>query len=261
MIDIGANLTNQSFRNDVGAVLARASQAGVTHVVVTGTSVDSSRDARTLVQAHPSTLTSTAGVHPHDAKTFDDATLDALRELAASPGVVAIGECGLDFNRNYSPPAAQRLCFEQQVLLAGELGMPLFLHERDAHAAFLDILARHRDKFPRAVVHCFTGTRHELLAYLDLDLHIGITGWVCDERRGQALAEIIQEIPPTRLMIETDSPYLIPRTMRPKPRHRRNEPAFLTWIRDRIAQTCGRSPDEIDAATTETSRRFFARDA
>ena len=255
MIDIGVNLTNKAFRSDAAAVLQRAREVGVESLVITGTSIGESHAALELAEAHG--LVSTAGVHPHDAKTWDAASAETLRELASATRVVAIGECGLDFNRNYSPPADQERAFAAQLELACELGMPVFLHERDAHDAFCRHIEAVRDRLPRAVAHCFTGTRDELRRYLELDLHIGITGWICDERRGQHLIEAVADIPPHRLMIETDAPYLLPRTIRPKPKSRRNEPAFLTEVRDAIARATGRSPEDVARATTETTRAFF----
>ncbi|MAE77354.1 MAG: hydrolase TatD [Planctomycetes bacterium] len=257
MIDIGANLTNRAFRSDMEAVLDRAHAAGVDRLSVTGTSLDESRRASELAATRPGVLSSTAGVHPHDAKDCDNATLDALRELTRRPEVRAVGECGLDFNRNYSPPDQQRIWFERQVELAIEVQLPLFLHERDAHDAMLEILRPHRDALTKVVVHCFTGTGEELRAYLDLDLHVGITGWICDERRGGHLCPLVGDIPEDRLMIETDAPYLLPRTMRPRPKNRRNEPAFLVHVRDRVAECTGRSVDAIAATTTRTAEDFF----
>lgn len=258
MFDIGVNLTNKAFRSDLGAVLGRARDAGVRGMVVTGTSVEGSRAAAELAATEPGYLWSTAGVHPHDAKSCDDTTLDALRELAARPEVVAIGECGLDFNRNYSPPEVQLVWFERQLELAAELSLPLFLHERDAHDAFLELLRAYRDRVPRAVVHCFTGSGAALDAYLDLDLHIGITGWVADERRGKPLYDLVSRIPAERLMIETDAPYLLPRSLRPRPKSRRNEPAFLTEVRDTVARATGRDPDQVGDQSEAVARAFFA---
>lgn len=257
LIDIGVNLTNSAFRDDLDEVLARARAAGVGRMVVTGTSVAGSAAAADLAASRPGVLYATAGVHPHDAKSCDENTLAALRALAARPEVVAVGECGLDFDRNYSPQPVQRTWFEAQVALAAELGMPLFLHEREAGEELLAVLRRHRDRIPAAVVHCFTGTEALLDAYLALDLHIGITGWICDERRGTHLHGVIGKIPLDRLMIETDAPYLLPRTMRPKPKSRRNEPAFLPHVLDTVAQCLGRPVEEVAAATTATAARFF----
>lgn len=257
IIDIGVNLTNKAFRADLGQVIRAATDAGVVQMVATGTRVEASWAASELARAHPGVVFSTAGVHPHHARDCNDTTIGELRTLGQRPEVVAIGECGLDYDRNFSPPADQRRWFEAQVELAVGLGMPLFLHERDAHGDFVEILGRHRAGVPRAVVHCFTGTAAELDAYLELDLHIGITGWICDERRGLHLREIVARIPPERLMIETDAPYLLPRDITPKPTSRRNEPAFLTHVLRRVAASVGRDQDEVARQSTATARAFF----
>ncbi|HTM21186.1 MAG TPA: TatD family hydrolase, partial [Kofleriaceae bacterium] len=200
LVDIGVNLTSKQFRVDLDQVIARARAAGV-DMVITGTSVDGSAAAAEL--AARERLHATAGVHPHQASTWDDAAAAGVRALAARPEVVAVGECGLDFNRNYSPPEAQLHCFAAQLDLAVDLGLPVFLHERDASAALLELVRPRRGRLTRACVHCFTGSADELDAYLALDLHIGITGWICDERRGLHLRELVARIPGDRLMIET----------------------------------------------------------
>ena len=256
IVDIGANLVHDAFRADLGPVLARAAAAGVEVIVVTGTSVEGSRAAKALAAQH-SHLYSTAGVHPHDAAHCDTETIPALRAMLADPKVVAVGECGLDFNRNYSPHPDQEKWFVAQLELACESGKPLFLHSRDAHPRFGDILSGFRDRLPPAVAHCFTGERDELHAYLDLDLHIGITGWICDERRGAHLHHLVRDIPPGRLMIETDAPYLTPRSLRPQPKSRRNEPAYLPYVLATLSEALGKPAEEVARATTENARRFF----
>ena len=261
LIDIGINIQHRQFAADRDEVIARAVQAGVSTMIVTGTSVKESLAALQLCREHPGTLYSTAGVHPHNARQCDGRTIDALRDLASNDQVVAIGECGLDFNRDFSPRPQQERWFEAQVELASELGLPLFLHERDAHERFTDILKQHRTNISRAVVHCFTGTERELKAYLDLDLHIGITGWICDERRGVHLREAVRRIPLERLMLETDAPFLMPRNMAAKTKTGRNEPAFLRYVLGAVASSLGRAEEEVAAATTRTSRAFFALDA
>ena len=258
LIDIGANLTAKAFKSDQVAVIDRARQAGVTRMVVTGSSVEESRRAVELADQHSETLFVTVGVHPHNAKDCDEMTLDNLRALAANPTVVALGECGLDFNRDFSPRPIQLKWFEQQCQLAGELQMPLFLHERDAADAFLEVVKSHRSTVPAAVVHCFTGSGTALDAYLDLDLHIGITGWICDERRGVHLRDLVRRIPSDRLMIETDAPYLVPRTLQPRPG--RNEPAFLPHVLHTLSECLNRPREEIARETTETAVRFFGLD-
>jgi len=253
LVDIGANLTHASFRDDLDAVLARARAHGVAQIVVTGTSVEESRRAAALADAHG--LVATAGVHPHHARECDDTTIPALREVARHPKVVALGECGLDFNRNYSPHPSQEKWFVAQLELAAELGKPLFLHSRDAHPRFAEILRNLR--VGKAVAHCFTGEAAELRAYLDLGLYIGITGWICDERRGRHLVALAKEIPQDRLLLETDSPCLTPRDLHPQPRARRNEPAHLPHILRAVARARGEAPEALAAATTRNARAFF----
>ncbi len=257
LIDIGANLTHESFRHDLDAVLQRAQTRGVTRMIVTGASGEASKQALTLASAHPGTLFATAGVHPHHAIDYNDATDALLRELARDPLVRAVGETGLDYNRNYSPPEVQRQVFERQLQIAVDLQKPLFLHQRDAHADFITLLRRYRERLPAAVVHCFTDTGEALRDYLTLDCHIGITGWICDERRGTHLRELVRTIPANRLMIETDAPYLLPRTVKPPPAHRRNEPMYLQHICAEIARDRG-EPGELTAAnSTATAEAFF----
>jgi TatD DNase family protein len=256
LVDIGANLTHSAFDADLDEVLARARRAGVAQVVVTGTTVEESRHAATLADSHPGMLYATAGVHPHHARECTPQTLTGLRELSQHPRCVAIGECGLDFNRNYSPHPDQEKWFVAQLELGIELGKPLFLHSRDAHPRFSEILKHHKIK--KAVAHCFTGAPEELKAYLDLGLYIGITGWICDERRGKHLLELVKEIPKDRLLLETDSPYLTPRDLRPQPRARRNEPAFLPHILHTVARALGRPAEEVAAETARNARDLFS---
>ena len=257
LVDIGANLGHESFDRDREQVLARARGAGVVQIVVTGASETESATALGVARAVPGVLFATAGVHPHHARDWHSGSAAALEQLAAEREVVAIGETGLDFNRDFSPRPDQERALEAHLELAAGLGMPVFLHERDAHERFLAIVARWRARLSRAVIHCFTGDEAALDAYLDLDLHIGVTGWVCDERRGLHLRESIGRVPPDRLMIETDAPYLLPRDLVPKPKTRRNEPMHLPHILRAVAAAVGREPDAVARSTSETARRFF----
>jgi TatD DNase family protein len=257
LVDIGANLTHESFRPDFDAVLERARAHGLSRIIVTGASDGGSRAALELARAHPGFLHATAGVHPHHAHEYDGDTDALLRRLVAEPGVVAVGETGLDYYRSYSPHAAQVDAFERQLAIAVDCGKPLFLHQRDAHADFIACLDRVRGRIGAAVVHCFTGERAELLAYLDRGFYIGITGWICDERRGAHLRELVRLIPPDRLLIETDAPYLLPRDLRPKPSHRRNEPMYLAHVCAAVAAARGEAVEETAAITSANARRFF----
>ena len=261
LIDIGVNLSNARFEKDIEAVLERAQEAGVERLILTGTSIEESRAVLSIcdqfAQQFPAMLYATAGIHPHEASTYNRTAATALRELAAHPSVVAIGETGLDFNRNFSSQKDQQIAFEAHIELAIELQMPLFLHERDASQRQIEILNNYRDNICDAVIHCFTGNKKTLFSYLDMDLHIGITGWVCDERRGLELQKIIANIPLNRLMIETDAPYLTPRNMPKKPKNGRNEPAFLTAVLAGVGAQRNESEYEIATATTATAIKFF----
>ncbi len=257
LIDIGANLTHESFHGDLDAVLARATAAGVGRQVITGTSLEATAAAIRLHHAHPTMLFATAGIHPHHASDVDAGLMPQLAALADSPGVVAIGECGLDYYRNFAPREAQLKAFALQLELAVTLRKPVFLHQRDAHADFLAILREYHSSLTDAVAHCFTGQPEELEDYLDLGLAIGITGWICDERRGEHLKQSVGRIPAERLMLETDSPYLLPRSLRPKPAGRRNEPAFLVEVARTVAVARDESIEQLAAASTRTAERFF----
>ncbi|MDP1756906.1 MAG: TatD family hydrolase, partial [Pseudohongiella sp.] len=194
---------------------------------------------------------------PHEAAHADADTLKGIRALLNNPLVRAVGETGLDFNRDYSPRPDQERVFTEHLLMAVEIGKPVFLHQRDAHSRFYPILKEFRDQLCGGVVHCFTDEKTALYDYLDMDMYIGITGWICDERRGQHLLELVKDIPHDRLLLETDAPYLLPRSLRPKPKSRRNEPAWLTEVLNTVARYTERSPAAIAEETTANARRLF----
>jgi len=255
-IDIGVNLTHDSFSADRLQVIERAHSAGVTHMMVTGADLASSRAALQLAREHRGALSATAGVHPHHAAGLRLDELPQLRALLGQAEVVAVGECGLDYFRNLSPRDAQLRAFEWQLELARECGKPLFLHQRDAHADFLAMLRAHGAGL-RGVAHCFTGHAAELEAYLELGLSIGITGWFCDERRGRHLAELVRVIPAGRVLLETDAPYLLPRTLRPSPASRRNEPMYLPHVGSAVAAARAESVAACAAHTSAHARELF----
>jgi TatD DNase family protein len=257
LIDIGSNLTHDSFVHDRDAVMARALEAGVRYQVVTGADVASSSRAAELAAAHPAHLSSTAGVHPHHAQSFDAARRAELSDLLHRPQVVAVGECGLDYYRNFSPPDAQRAAFVAQLELAAAARKPVFLHQRDAHHDFTAILKDFRGGLTGGVAHCFTGGRSELEDCLALDLYIGVTGWVSDERRGQLLRESVPHIPADRLLVETDSPYLLPRDLLPHPKSRRNEPCYLPHIARAVAHLRGETLESVAESTSRNATLFF----
>ncbi len=255
-IDIGANLTSKKFSKDLEIVLAESVAAGLSHIVLTGSSEKNSVESSRICERHPGFLYSTAGIHPHDASAYDPLrTAKTLEGLYGLDHVVAVGECGLDFNRDFSPRDKQRDCFAAHLELASNNGLPLFLHERDAFDTFYSMMKETRCRISRGVVHCFTGSLANAKAYLDLDLHLGITGWICDERRGKHLRDVVKEIPVNRLMLETDCPYLAPRDYRP--RINRNEPKYLPHILKTVAQCRGEPVEELAAEVLKTTKSFF----
>ena len=258
LIDIGANLTHDSFDDDLTKVLGRAAAAGVEKMIVTGSSDQGNIDAADLVELHPGRLYSTAGVHPHHASDYTDASSELIRSLLDRQSVVAVGECGLDYFRDFSPREAQLEAFQSQLDIAADTGMPVFLHQRDAHDDFVELLEPMLPRISRAVAHCFTGEGESMREYLAMGLWIGITGWICDERRGAHLQEIVANIPDDRLLIETDAPYLLPRTLTTKPKSRRNEPAYLTEGLRVVAKARRQSEQHVAKITTENAIRFFA---
>jgi TatD DNase family protein len=257
LIDIGINLAHDSYDVDRNQVLERARAAGVTHMIVTGSSISSTRRAIELVREFPDVLRATAGVHPHHASEFTAGQRTELQGLLQAVEVCAAGECGLDYFRDLSPRADQRRAFAEQLELASESGLPVFLHQRDAHRDFVAILREQLPHLPAAVAHCFTGTRAELDEYLSLGLYIGVTGWINDERRGGGLKELVAQIPAERLMLETDGPYLLPRDLEPKPASRRNEPMYLPHILATIADLRAEPADVLARQTTANARTFF----
>jgi TatD DNase family protein len=253
LIDIGINLMNKAYNSDRDQVIKDARKAKVNQMIITGTSLKSSIDAADYAHMYSGTLYSTAGIHPHDVKNCDGNTINELRKLAKKNEVVAIGECGLDFNRLFSPKDVQEKWFEEQIKLAVELNMPLFLHERDAHKRFVEILSKYEVK---AIVHCFTSSTTELHDYLNRGYYIGITGWVCDERRGIQLQQAVKHIPLDKLMIETDGPYLTP-PLNPRPQGNRNEPQFLPYVLNKIAKCMGKPTEEVANAALKNTKEFF----
>lgn len=257
LTDIGVNLTDKRFDEDRIEVIERARAAGVGTLVVIGTDLDHSGRAQRLCNESGGGMVSTAGVHPHHASHWNASSADRLRSLSRLPEVKAIGECGLDFFRDFSPRKDQLRCFEAQLALAAECHLPVYLHQRGAHQPLLALLRAYRADLAGAVAHCFTEGPAELEDYLVEDLYIGVTGWVNDERRGEALRASVPGIPPQRLLLETDAPYLLPRDLPHKPRNRRNEPAFLTHVCEAVAQLRGESTTDCARQTSENAARLF----
>ena len=257
LIDIGANLTNSQLRPHIDDILEQSLKAKVKHIVITGTSIDESQQALKLAQQYPQQLSATAGIHPHDAKEWHSDTLAILKNLINHKEVKAVGETGLDFNRNYSSKLDQVNAFEQQIELAIQHNKPLFLHQREAHDTLFNILKNNRGQLPKVVIHCFTDSKKALFDYLDEDFYIGITGWVCDPKRGKELQTLAPNIPLNRLMIETDSPYLLPKDLGIKPKPKNNKPYFLPHIAKSLAILYSLPYEKIAYSTYQNSINFF----
>jgi len=214
-------------------------------------------DAYELTNQYPELFFSTAGVHPHYSNEYSDQVHKTLNKLYTHDKVIAVGECGLDFNRNFSTPEQQQHAFQQQLDLAKKVQLPVFLHQRDAHDMFLGIMKNHMSSLVGGVAHCFTGNKDQMRDYLDLGLYIGITGWICDERRGHDLQEAINFLPADRMLIETDAPYLLPRDLKPKPKSRRNEPMYLGHVLETIARLRSEDKHTLAETTKENTFKLF----
>ena len=252
--DIGVNLFSAQFEADRAETVRRAAQAGISNLLLIGSDLAESQLNIAFCQQYAGCYT-TAGIHPHQAANADTGWQHQLQQLLLQPDVVALGECGLDFNRDFSPRPTQQQVFADQLQLAKRCAKPVYLHERDAFATQLSML--HEQQINHGVVHCFTGDTQQLKAYLELGLYIGITGWICDERRGQALQQAVDYIPADRLLLETDAPYLLPRTLENKPKSRRNEPAFLPEIARQVALLRGCTLTELETQCWHNSQALF----
>ncbi|KAL0269707.1 UNVERIFIED_CONTAM: hypothetical protein PYX00_007347 [Menopon gallinae] len=279
LVDIGANLTHKKFMKDLESVIRRAKDSGVQKIMVTGTSLHSTKEALRLARIYPACLYSTAGIHPHEAKSWTDTSLEDLKALASNSECVAIGECGLDYNRHFSPPVIQREVFEEQVKLACEVKKPLFLHEREAHEDLINILNKYKLELPMTVIHCFTGTIEEAKKYLDMGFYIGLTGYVCKEKSDNGVRKLLEEniLPLDRLLVETDAPYMFPNSQASKlPAHvkqsltersstflnryctfQRNEPCSLPAIVEMIAAFMKKAPEDVALATAFNALKIF----
>ncbi|NIF07120.1 hydrolase TatD [Chryseobacterium sp. Tr-659] len=255
-IDIGINLTNRQFYDEHDEIINRALYHGVEHMILTGTSVRGSKESSEIAENYPEILFSTAGIHPHDAKSFNQESIKELRKLLELDHVISVGECGLDFDRDFSPRPVQEKCYQEQLELAIEVNKPLFLHERAAFKRFNDITDEYLSRLPEAVVHCFTGTLEEAKIYLDKGFYLGFTGAISDEKRFKHLEDVIKYVPLDRMMIETDAPFMLPKNM-PRTQNRRNEPSFLLYVAQTIARLKRISISEVADETTEIARNFF----
>jgi len=256
LFDSHCHLYDKPFAADLDAVFDRARDAGVVDIMVVGVDADTSLAAVALAADRPG-CHAAVGVHPHDAAACTPDTLLKLERLALdNPGHVrAWGEIGLDFNRMYSPREDQEAWFVRQLATADTLGLPVIFHERDSGGRFLELLLKHHRNPGNGVVHCFSGDRDELEAYLEHGYYIGITGILTLKERGRTLRRQAGRIPVDRILIETDAPYLTPAPV--KNRTRRNEPAYVRFVLERLAELLGRAPQELAAIIRANTCRLF----
>ena len=257
LIDIGANLTHPELYNQLDKIVENLQSANIKKVIITSSNLEDTKTALNIINLYPDLFYTTIGFHPHNAKDFSLEDIDKIHEYGKDKKIVAIGECGLDYYREYSTKEQQIYCFEEQLSIAESLKLPLFLHERHAHKDFTKILKSHINKIKNCVVHCFTGTENELKVYLDMGCYIGITGWISDTNRGKHLHNLLEYIPEDRLMIETDAPYLIPHNL-PFKHNGINEPSFLNFVAQTIAECLNKDINVIKEVTYNNTKKFFS---
>ena len=257
-IDIACNFTHESFKHNLDEVINNAEQEGVEKFVLLCASLADIDPIKVIQNNAPEKYFISAGIHPHHATEILEINHDALLNKLKSISPNAIGETGLDYFRNISPPNIQKKSFGMHIEIAKELSLPLYLHQRDAHGDFIRIIKENISNFPKFVVHCFTGTQAELDEYLELGAYIGLTGWICDAKRNIDLRKSIKNIPIEKMMIETDSPYLIPKNLMVKPKKNVNEPKYLPHIANEICELTGYNLEELKSATSNNAIEFFS---
>jgi len=252
LIDTHCHLTFSPLAEDVPGVIERSRAAGVTGWITVGTQVQDSRRAIELAGLYEN-LYATVGIHPHEAKDADTPALEELRRLARNEKVVAIGETGLDFHYNLSKQPDQRRVFAAHLEIAGDLGLPVVVHSRNAFDETMEILDRNGGGLKGVVFHCFSGSAEQARQLLDRGYYVSFTG-VVTFKNAQGAREAVNVIPLNRLMIETDCPYMSPEPVR---KQKPNEPALMVHTARFLAQLKGVSPDNLAQATTQNAREFF----
>ena len=255
--DIACNFTSERFNKDLDDVIKRAIANKITKFGLICSRMSDLNKLLKIYKQYSKSMFYTIGVHPHHANEINDGYLKKLKNVITTNNPHAIGETGLDFFRNLSTYEQQIYVFEEQIKIAIDTNKPLFLHQRDSHDDFIKILRKYSSDISKAVVHCFTGTQGQLDDYLELDCYIGITGWICDEKRNVELRKAIKKIPLEKLMIETDCPYLIPKNLVEKPKNNRNEPTNLNHIINEIAVLMEIDIDILRKQTFENTKNYF----
>lgn len=250
--DIGVNLFCKQF-SEPEKIIADAAKMGVA-CILTGTNRKENQKIDTFIRSHE--VYGTAGIHPHNADSAKQEDFDFIEKLAAeNKKIVAIGECGLDYDRMFSTKENQIRCLEKHIVLAEKLNKPLFLHERNAQDDFVKRFKRHPDICKKSIVHCFTGNKETLNKYLSMGFSIGITGWICDDKRGKELREAVKIIPLDRILIETDAPYLSPKNI--PGLGRINVPQNISYVAKDLAKYMNISETELVENAKKNTERIF----
>jgi TatD DNase family protein len=253
LFDTHTHLNSPDFANDLEDTINRAHAAGVRQMMVVGYDPITNRRALEVVRGRQN-FYAAVGIHPHDAKDFDERAVAELAVHASDPSVVALGEVGLDFYRNLSPKEDQEKAFKRQIRMAREMNLPLIIHSRDAYEQVIQILKREKISSRGGVMHCFTAGIDLAKQCIDLGLLIGLAGPVTYKKNEQ-LRQVAREIPAESLLIETDCPYLSPEPLRGK----RNEPAWVAKVAEVIARERKITPDELGVITTRNAEQLFLR--
>ncbi len=251
LIDAHCHLDDDSYVEGVEAVMAKARIAGVEAVINPGYDVASSRRAVNNAR-DVSGVYALVGIHPHDAAGIGQSQLGEIESLLSAAGVVGIGEIGLDYYRDLSPRDEQMKVFRAQMEMAREHGVPVEIHNRDAHRDTMDVLRDYVGRIPAIVLHCYSGSPEMAAELLKMGCHISIAGPVTFSN-ARKLAEVVRQVPLDRMMVETDGPYLTPVPHRGE----RNEPAYVRHVAERIAEIKGISTEQVAAATTATVKSVF----
>ena len=253
LIDSHAHIQGKEYAGETAAVIQRAAEAGVEQIIVVGGAGDMSSNIAAVTLAEScANLYATVGMHPHDAKDVGEEELQELKKLAAHPKVIAVGETGLDYYYNHSPREVQRRVFAQFIGLAKETGLPLVVHERDAAIEAAGLLRSEDAGKIRGVIHCFTGDYEAACGYLDLGFYLSFTG-IITFKNADALREVVRKVPLERIFVETDSPYLTPVPHRGK----RNEPAYVRFVAETVANVKDVAVEEVAQVTTANVKQLF----
>ncbi len=250
LFDTHCHLNDPAYQADLAAVLKRARAAGVVRMLVVGYDLPSSQQALALAEAEDG-IYAAVGIHPHDVAGVTAADLVRLEEMLAHPKAVALGEIGLDYHYENSPRREQQEVFRAQLALAQKVGKPVVIHGREAHADLVAALKAEGDRY-QGVMHCYSGSKEAAREYLDLNLYISVAGPVTF-KNARKLLEVVPMLPPERLLLETDAPYLTPHPWR----GRRNEPACLVAVAERVAQLRGMTTEAVADLTWENGAACF----